>query len=129
MVGGTERRRRCGHMERPRHAPLQMPFGGRGGNRAIAFACIVAIVLMALCAWLGMAIATAGKAEAAVEMPVAEGEVTHESLAPTYTYDGEIIRWYVLRDPDYGIEYLVNDRGGCCPRLDPHGKVIGVSNG
>jgi hypothetical protein len=116
-------------MERPRHAPLQMPFGGRGGNRAIAFACIVAIVLMALCAWLGMAIATAGKAEAAAEMPVAEGEVTHESLAPTYTYDGEIIRWYVLQDPDYGIEYLVNDRGGCCPRLDPHGKVIGVSNG
>ena len=53
--------------------------------------------------------------------------MTHDSLAPTYTYDGEIIRWYVLQDPDYGIEYLVNDRGGCYPRLDPHGNVIGVS--
>ena len=42
-------------------------------------------------------------------------------------YDGEIIRWYVLQDPDYGIEYPVNDRGGCYPRLDPYGSAIGVS--
>ena len=50
--GGTERRRPCGNVERPRHAPRQRPFGGRGGDLAIALACIVALVLMALCAWL-----------------------------------------------------------------------------
>ena len=42
-------------------------------------------------------------------------------------YDGKVIRWYVLQDPDYGIECLVNDRGGCCPRLDPYGSAIGMS--
>lgn len=41
---------------------------------------------------------------------------THDSLAPTYTYDGECIRWYVFTDPDTSIQYLVNDRGGCCVR-------------
>lgn len=127
LDGGTERRRPCGNVERPRHAPRQRPFGGRGGDLAIAMACIVVIVLMALCAWLGMAIATAGRAEIAAEAPAAGAAITHDSLAPTYTFDGEIIRWYVLQDPDYGIEYLVNDRGGCYPRLDPHGNVIGVS--
>lgn len=43
--------------------------------------------------------------------------VKHDSLAPTYTYDGEIIRWYVFTDPDTDVQYLVNDRGGCTPRL------------
>ena len=55
--------------------------------------------------------------------------VTHDSLAPTCTYDGEVIRWYVLVDPDTQIQYLVNDRGGCCVRLDPYGGVMGVSYG
>ena len=50
LDGGTERRRPCGNVERPRHVPRQRPFGGRGGDLAIAMACIVAIVLMALCA-------------------------------------------------------------------------------
>ena len=36
-------------------------------------------------------------------------------------------RWYVLVDPDTDVEYLVNDRGGCCPRLSPNGTVIGVT--
>lgn len=55
-----------------------------------------------------------------------EATVTHDSLAPTYTYDGEIIRWYVLVDPDSSVQYLVNDRGGCTPRLDQYGNIIGV---
>ena len=38
-----------------------------------------------------------------------------------------VIHRYVLQDPDYGIEYPVNDRGGCYPRLDPYGSAIGVS--
>ena len=44
----------------------------------------------------------------------------------TYTYDGEIIRTYVLTDPDTGIQYLEGDRGGICPRLDRYGNVMGV---
>lgn len=44
-------------------------------------------------------------------------KITHDSLAPTYTYDGEVIRWYVFTDPDTDVQYLVNDRGGCTPRL------------
>lgn len=52
--------------------------------------------------------------------------VTHDSLAPTYTYDGEIIRWYVFIDPESSVQYLVNDRGGCTPRLDQYGNIVGV---
>jgi len=55
-----------------------------------------------------------------------ERTITHDSLAPTYTYDGEIIRWYVLIDPDTGVQYLVNDRGGCTPRLDQYGNIMGL---
>ncbi len=50
---------------------------------------------------------------------------THDSLAVNYTYDGEIIRWYEFTDPDTGIKYLVNDRGGCTPRLDMYGEPMG----
>lgn len=42
--------------------------------------------------------------------------VRHDSLGPTHTYDGEIIRWYVFTDPDTQVQYLVNDRGGCVLR-------------
>ena len=55
-----------------------------------------------------------------------EATIKHDSLAPTYTYDGEIIRWYVFTDPDSGVQYRVNDRGGCTPRLGTNGHIIGV---
>ena len=60
--------------------------------------------------------------------PPVEAKITHDSLTPTYTYDGEIIRWYVLIDPDTSVQYLVNDRGGCTPRLDQYGNIIGVQD-
>lgn len=42
----------------------------------------------------------------------------HDSLGPTYLHDGQsVIRWYVFTDPDTGVQYLVNDRGGTTPRL------------
>lgn len=47
-----------------------------------------------------------------------EHVITHDSLGVNYTYNGEEIRWYVFTDPDTGEQYLVNDRGGCTPRLD-----------
>lgn len=42
--------------------------------------------------------------------------IRHDSLAPSYTYNGETIRWYVFIDPDTNVQYLFNDRGGCCVR-------------
>ena len=58
--------------------------------------------------------------------PPAQSKITHDSLAPTYTHDGEVIRWYVFADPDTGVQYLVNDRGGCTPRLGNTGRVMGM---
>lgn len=56
---------------------------------------------------------------------------SHDSLGPTYLYDGQdVIRWYVFTDPDSGVQYLVNDRGGCTPRLEkPIREMGGISNG
>lgn len=53
-------------------------------------------------------------------------KITHDSLAPTYTYDGDIIRTYVFTDPDSGVQYLVTDKGGITPRLGKNGHIIGV---
>lgn len=57
----------------------------------------------------------------------AEKLIKHDSLAPTYTHDGETIRWYVFIDPDSNLQYLVNDRGGCCPRIGRDGIQMGLT--
>ena len=75
-----------------------------------------------LCAWAGMALVRPAAWE---ETKLPTHRVTHDSMCATTTYDGELIRWYVMVDPDYRIQYLVNDRGGCCPRLDRYGNVMG----
>lgn len=55
---------------------------------------------------------------------------SHDSLGPTYLYDGKsVIRWYVFTDPDSGVQYLVNDRGGCTPRLEKPVREMGGKNG
>lgn len=41
----------------------------------------------------------------------------HDSMTYARTYNGEIIRVYVVTDPDYGQQYLVTDRGGITPRI------------
>lgn len=64
--------------------------------------------------------------EGAPELPTHQMLTTHGSLVPIYTYDGEVIRWYVFVDSDTEIQYLVNDRGGCCVRLDSYGSVMGA---
>lgn len=53
-------------------------------------------------------------------------KLRHDSLSATLTNDGTYIRWYVFVDPDSGVEYLVNDRGGATPRLDKDGELIVV---
>ena len=50
----------------------------------------------------------------------------HDSMTVTKTFNGEKIRWYVMIDPDTQVQYLVNDRGGCTPRLDAFGNPKGT---
>lgn len=111
-------RARGGHPRR--HAEPRMSDG------AIAVVCVLIICVMGLMAWLGMMLTQQAPREEA-ELPTRR--VTHDSMCATNTYDGELIRWYVMTDPDYRIQYLVNDRGGCCVRLDSNGNVMGVSDG
>lgn len=43
---------------------------------------------------------------------------TMDALGYTRTNDpDDTIYAYVIKDPDYGIEYIVTDHGGICPRI------------
>lgn len=55
-------------------------------------------------------------------------EIRHDSLDATLTQDGTHVSWYVFIDPDTGVEYLVNDRGGCTQRLDKNGEQMVISS-
>lgn len=58
-----------------------------------------------------------------------EAKIKHDSLCATYTYDGEVIRWYVFVDPDYGTQWLYNDHDWhAFPRVDDEGRQIGVQD-
>lgn len=93
----------------------------RPAGAAVALVALMLVGALALAVLLALPHDLPAEAE---QRP--ERVITHDSLAPTYTYDGEVIRWYVLTDPDTGVQYLVNDRGGATPRLDRHGRVVGV---
>ena len=94
--------------------------GRRPGDVATALFCLLMLALLGISLWVGLSGAGEHDKTHAVRA------VTHDSLAPTYTYDGEGIRWDVLVDPDTEVQYLVNDRGGCCARLDAYGRPMGV---
>lgn len=49
---------------------------------------------------------------------------TMDSMAFTYTSDGDVIKVYVVTDPDYGRQYLVTDHGGITPRLKDQANVV-----
>lgn len=101
----------------------------RPSGLAVALVCLALAGAVAWFAWAAWESAHAPEPEPEQELPTHEVLVTHDSLAPTHTYDGEVIRWYVIVDPDTQVQYLVNDRGGCCARLDGFGGVMGVSYG
>lgn len=82
---------------------------------------LLMVALMATALWWGLS--TIPQTEKDLRP---QNTIKHDSLAPTYTYDGEVIRWYVFTDPDSGVQYLVNDRGGVTPRLDQYGDILGV---
>jgi len=87
----------------------------------------VALVAMMLFAVLALAVSWALSHDLPTEAERRpEHVITHDSMTVTHTYDGQMIRWYVMTDPDTGIEYVVNDLGGTCPRLDRWGNVMGV---
>lgn len=91
---------------------------------AVVLVCGLIASLLIWCLWAG----THGYIDAATEAdqrPVRK--ITHDSLTPTYTYDGEIIRTYVLIDPDTGLQYLVSDRGGICERWGTDGRQMGTA--
>ncbi len=96
----------------------------RPSDLGMALVCVLAIGFMGLCAWLGMTL-TQPAAKEQAEVPAKK--VVHDSMCATHTYGGETIRWYVMVDPDYRVQYLVNDRGGCCVRLDGEGNVMGIT--
>lgn len=53
---------------------------------------------------------------------------THDSMCATYTYDGDLVRWYVMVDPDSGAQYVYNDHSWYpVPRIDRDGSVMGTS--
>lgn len=87
-------------------------------------AMVAVLVVAALTVWV--VLEREAERQEAQKAPVIVGP-THDSLTVSYTYNGEAIRWYVMVDPDTGIQYVVNDRGGCCPRLDRDGEVMGVA--
>lgn len=78
---------------------------------------LVAILLGAL--W-------AGYSEMIPAATEADQRPTHDSMTYARTYDGELIRVYVVTDPDTGAQYVVSDRGGITPRLDNFGRVMGT---
>lgn len=126
-MGRTERWGRDGYPEcGPRDYRTRHPQRDRPSDMAVALVCVLAIGFLGLCAWVGMTLVQPS-AQEETELPT--HRVTHDSMTATNTYDGELIRWYVMTDPDYRIQYLVNDRGGCCVRLDSNGNVMGVSDG
>lgn len=97
----------------PRTSPARdVPIGWIG-----ALICICLVLIVGSFIW-GLVHQTNEKAS--------EFAKRHSSLTFNYTYDGEMIRWYVMVDPDTGIEYLVNDRGGTTPRLSVTDGVMSV---
>lgn len=128
MIEHPRTRRRSTPLE-PRRIP-RAPTRGRAPRReGIPDAYAVAIICVFLVMFAGIAVMghLLSEAQVADEAAVPEYKPTHDSMTYNLTYDGEMIRWYVMKDPDTQIEYLVNDRGGCCPRLDNYGNVMGLS--
>ena len=82
--------------------------------REVPVGWLSALVCLFIVLGLGLVIYVLAKQtnDAATAQPT----VRHDSLDVTRTYDGGMIRWYVFTDPDTQVQYLVNDRGGCCVR-------------
>lgn len=96
-------------------APRHDVVPSNGATVALIIVAIVLIIGAGVWAWLGQReIVEASKATKSDVL------VTHDSMTAIHTYNGEIIRFYVMTDPDTNIQYVVNDRGGMCVREQPY---------
>ena len=114
------RRRRVNYTGRPTpREKRRLP----SDRATIAFLLIVIAVLSFLIA-RGLAQGQTGKMQAGQEH-----KITHDSLCATYTYDGEVVRWYVFVDPEYGTQWVYNDHDWrAFPRIDANGTQIGLQS-
>ena len=83
-------------------------YDSRPSDAGTALLLVLVFAFVAICGYLAWR-ATAGFTERAVRHD------EPKSLAVTRT-GVATIRWYVMTDPETGVQYLVNDRGGCVPR-------------
>lgn len=96
----------------------------RPSGCAVALVSIMLVAILAMLVWLGSEFADLPTE--AEQRP--EHVITHDSMCATYTYDGEVVRWYVMVDPDTGAQYVYNDHSWVqTPRIDRNGDVMGVA--
>lgn len=97
----------------------------RPSGCAVILVAALLVSILAMVLWLGSEF---------LEVPTEaeqrpEHVITHDSMCATYTYDGEVVRWYVMVDPDTGAQYVYNDHSWVqTPRLDRYGNVMGVTS-
>lgn len=104
-------------------APRHDTVPSNGSTLALVVVALVLIIGVGVWTWLNQreVIATSNDSEQTEHL------ITHDSLGPVYTYNGEgTMRVYVFTDPDSGIQYLISDKGGITPRLGKNGHIIGV---
>lgn len=58
------------------------------------------------------------------ELKSKSGFMGMDSLTSLTTADEQVIKTYVVIDPDTGVHYLITDRGGICVRLDKTGEIV-----
>lgn len=113
-------RRRVNYTGRPTPRRQQR----RPNDKATAFVCLLIIALLGLLTWWGLTSTMPTEAE-----QTQEHKITHDSLCATFTYDGEVVRWYVFVDPEYGTQWIYNDHDWrAFPRIDANGAQIGLQN-
>lgn len=95
-------------------APRHDVVPSNGSTAALVVVAIILIIGAGVWAWLSQReMIEASKATETEHL------VTHDSMTAIHTYNGETIRFYVMTDPDTGVQYIVNDRGGMCLRENP----------
>ena len=96
-------------------APRHDVVPSNGSTLALVVVALVLIIGAGVWAWLNQreVIAASKAAEQTEHL------ITHDSMTAVHTYNGETIRFYVMIDPDTGVQYIVNDRGGMCLRENP----------
>lgn len=100
-----------------------MPRKRPSASVVVLMICLIGLALsVALLFWIH---ATEG-ADLPDEAPAPEvmREVPDNSIGSIVMRDGEVMFLYVFPDPETGVEYLINDRGGMEKRTDNTGRVM-----